>query len=91
MTDFAFLHFGGAGTVDHATGPMLTLRVPAKQTDLPRYGRSAMGYGARIPSSWMVQLHGRWRRVYVACWGNSGTAYVGKAGAWLCTVDIDTA
>ena len=88
MTEFAYLHFGGAGTVDHATGPMLTLLAPAKKIDLPRSGRTATGYGSRIPSPWMVKLHGRWRRVYVAQWGNAGTAYIGTAGAWLCTVDL---
>jgi len=84
----AYLHFGGAGTVDHPRGPMLTLEAPAKITDAPRSGRTVTGYGARIPSPYMVRLHGRWRRVYVAQWGNSGVAYIGKAGAWLCTVDL---
>lgn len=45
-----------------------------------RAGRSytATGYGRRIPSRHQVQLPGsaRWRRVYVCCFGNAGTAYV---------------
>jgi hypothetical protein len=37
----------------------------------------------------MVKLpgNGRWRRVYVANYGNAGTAYVGKPGAWIATVE----
>lgn len=42
------------------------------------------GYGKRIPSTWMVQLPDspRWRRVYVCCYSNSGTAYVEVPGGW---------
>lgn len=40
------------------------------------------GYGRRIPTEHMVQMPGqpRWRRVYVAISGNSGTAYVELPG-----------
>lgn len=90
MTDrTAFLHFGGPGTIDGPDGPRLTVTVPARETARPRYGPTATGYGARIPSAWLVQWAGRWRRVYVAQWGNAGTAYIGKPGAWLATVDLD--
>lgn len=34
------------------------------------------GYGSRIPTKHRVQINGRWRRVYVMCYGNSGSAYV---------------
>lgn len=36
------------------------------------------GYGPRIPTRYMVRLPGdpRWRRVYCAIFGNSGTCYV---------------
>ena len=39
---------------------------------------TATGYGRRIPTSRMIQLPGspRWRRVYVCCYSNAGTAYV---------------
>ena len=89
---FAYLHFGGAATVD-PKGPRLTLKVPTKLNHLPwqemglSYTKS--GYGSKIPSQHMVLLHGRWRRVYIACWGNSGSAYIGNANAWLATVDLD--
>lgn len=88
----AFLHFGGAGTVDHkpgARGPLQTVRVPAKESPAPRSGQTVTGYGAKIPAPYIVQWAGRWRRVYVACYGNASTAYIGKPGAWLATVDID--
>jgi hypothetical protein len=36
------------------------------------------GYGKRIPTAHMVKLPGcnRWRRVYCACFSNSGTCYI---------------
>ena len=43
------------------------------------------GYGDRIPSSRMVRLAGdkpgRFRRVYVTCYSNAGTAWVIRNGA----------
>lgn len=87
----AYLQFGGAACGEPA-GPFLTVEVKCKQSLLPwqRAGLSytATGYGPRIPSSFMVRYNNKWRRVYVACFGNAGTAYLGKPGAWLCTVDI---
>ena len=38
---------------------------------------TATGYGARIPTRHMVQLNGRWRRVYCCIFSNSGTLYIG--------------
>ena len=37
---------------------------------------TASGYGRRIPTSRVVRWNGRWRRVYVAVYGNAGTAYI---------------
>jgi hypothetical protein len=49
----------------------------AADTSAPRYGRSASGYGSRIPTRYRVTLcDGRVRRVYVMAYGNSGSAYV---------------
>lgn len=56
---------------------------------------TASGYGRRIPTQWVVQLPGsaRWRRVYVCCYSNAGTAYVeGARGAdgkraWIVVTD----
>lgn len=66
--------------------------VPAVIKTLPWQDRglsyTASGYGNRIPTRYMVQLNGRWRRVYCAVWGNAGTAYLlGRAGEWLATVE----
>lgn len=84
----AYLHFGGAGTVD-TFGPRLTIETMAKDTGAPRSGQTVTGYGARIPSPYMVKHNGKWRRVYIACYGNAGSAYIGKPGAWLATVDVE--
>jgi hypothetical protein len=47
-----------------------------KQTKLPRNPYCGE-YGKKIPSSWLLQLDDkRWRRVYVACWSNSGSPYI---------------
>lgn len=62
------------------------LDLPAKVTETPRY-YSATGYGARIPTRYMVRFGARWRRVYVAQFSNAGTAYIGRPGAWVATVD----
>lgn len=84
MTRHAFLHFGKPGE-----GPFETVRVEMRETEAPRYGRTVSGYGARIPTPFMVRLHGRWRRVYAAVWGNWPSLYIGKPGAWQATVDPD--
>lgn len=49
------------------------------------------GYGARIPTEWMVRFNGRWRRVYCAIFSNSGTLYIGKrlGGAYSLIVSIE--
>ena len=83
----AYLHFG------FDNEPRQTISVPAKLA--PMWWQSKgltttrSGYGAKIPTIHMAQWNGRWRRVYVACYGNAGTAYIGKPRAWLATVDID--
>lgn len=52
---------------------------------------TASGYGGKIPSTRMVQLPGekKWRRVYVAIYGNAGTAYVPVHGGkdWIVITD----
>jgi len=87
MTTQAYLQFG------HATWPptpMQTTGVPVKTTEQPQAGKyNVTGYGPRIPSRYKVQYLGRWRRVYIANYGNSGTAYIGPRGDWIATVTID--
>lgn len=55
-------------------------------TEAPRH-YSATGYGAKIPTQYMLQLQSgrrqRWHRVYMMCYSNSGTAYVLKGGQRL--------
>lgn len=82
MTQY-YLHFG------FGNEPRLTVAVEHKETATPRYGRTQDGYGRAIPTDLMVKWEGRWRRVKVAIFGNSGSAYIGKPGAWLATVDRD--
>lgn len=45
------------------------------------------GYGAAIRTRYMVRINSRWRRVYCAQFGNSGTLYIGKPGKWEWTVE----
>lgn len=65
--------------------------VAARVTEEPRYGRSADGYGRKIPTRYQVQLKDkRWRRVYVCCFSNSGTAFiVTKAQPFLCISRVE--
>jgi len=49
----------------------------ARAGDTPNYGRTASGYGRKIPTRWEVQIDGdrRWRRVYVIQLSNAGSPY----------------
>ena len=63
-----------------------------RQTDAPRRGQTRSGYGNRLPTTWEMQLSDRrWRRVYVICHSNSGTAYVlvrGRPQYLVSTIDL---
>lgn len=39
---------------------------------------TASGYGRKLTSTRMIRIHSetRWRRVYIVCFSNAGTAYV---------------
>lgn len=56
------------------------VRVPARVEPLWWQERglsyTATGYGGRIPTTYKVQVDGRWRRVYCAVWSNAGTCYI---------------
>ena len=54
-----------------------------KLTPVPRDGQTREGYGSRLPTGWMLKIGGRWHRVRVMCWSNSGTAYVERDGKRL--------
>ena len=90
----AFLHFGGAATVDGPRSSLLTIAAPIKEKPLWWHERglqyTASGYGSKIPTPYMVKHNSRWRRVYAACRGNSPTLYIGTTGAWIATVDIQS-
>lgn len=60
-----------------------------KTTDIPRHGQTVTGYGGAIPTAHMVRYLGRWRRVYVMVYSNSGTPYVKVHGTDV-VLDIDT-
>jgi hypothetical protein len=79
---FTYLHFG------RGNEPRLTVKVEAKRKPLWWQDKglsfTATGYGARIPTPYMVHWKGRWRRVYVAQYSNAGTAYIGRS---LATAD----
>ena len=44
----------------------------------PNYGRSADGYGRKIPTNRLIRLEGekRWRRVYAVCFSNCASHYI---------------
>lgn len=83
----AWLHFGKGDE------PRQTVGVAVREVPLWWQQRglsyTATGYGSRIPTVYMVQWQGRWRRVYAACYGNSASTYIGKAGDWLATVSVE--
>lgn len=72
----AYLQHGKAGE------PMRTESVEVKESELPwqKAGLTytATGYGARIPTRYMVRYQNRWRRVYCRIYSNIGTLYIGK-------------
>ena len=80
-----YLHFGSGNE------PRQTVEVECRQELLPwqakGYQFNATGYGPRIPSSYKVRWNNRWYRVYIANYGNSGSAYIGPRNNWLATFD----
>ena len=38
--------------------------------------RSVTGYGAKLPTQYMVRIGTRWHRVYCICYSNLGSLYV---------------
>ncbi len=74
---------------------MLTYTDPAlvtgTRTDAtaPNYGHTISGYGGKIPTAHWIHYAGRWHRIYVMCYSNSGTPYVVVKGERL-ILDIDT-
>lgn len=79
MTLTAYLQHGTQGE------PMRTEEVPVKREPMAHHLRglsyTASGYGSRIPTEYMVQVNGKWRRVYCAIFSNIGTTYIGPWNA----------
>ena len=51
---------------------------------------TASGYGRKIPTRYMVQVNGKWRRVYCYQISNAGTCYIGKLSPdSIIVTDID--
>lgn len=74
MTLSAYLQHGKAG------GPYRTESVQIEERPMPHHDAglsyTASGYGARIPTPYMVKWLGRWRRVYAACFSNVASYYI---------------
>lgn len=77
----AQIRFGAWG----GDGP--TVSVPVKETERPLSGSTVTGYGKRLPTSYMVQYKGTWRRVRCTCYSNSGTLWARIDGT-DCVVEI---
>lgn len=69
-----------------------TTPVPVKHAPMAHHRMGLLwnptGYGARIPSRYMVQMSGRWRRVYYYCYSNACTMYIGRSIKAGSIVDI---
>ena len=54
-----------------------------RKTEFPQYGRTASGYGAKIPTSQMIKVENRWRRVYCTIYSNAGSCWITVDGEKL--------
>lgn len=67
---------------DGTTESHRTFEVESKDATMPHHklglSYTASGYGKRIPTTTMVKFEGKWRRVYMCQYSNSGTAYIGN-------------
>lgn len=79
-TRTAFLQFG-SGSEPRATVKAEAVRLAPLWHHEAGLSYTASGYGAKIPSAFMVRHEGRWRRVYVTQYGNAGSAWVTVDGA----------
>jgi len=74
------------------TAPRSSETVPVKLAPLwwqeKGLSYTVTGYGPRIPTRYMVKWCGRWRRVYCAVYGNSGSTYIGRGESRI-FVDIE--
>lgn len=75
-----------------AYAPILAARADA---EAPLYGRTADGYGRKIPTRYWVKLDGdtRERRVYCIIFSNVGSLFVVRHGerVWLSDTELEVA
>lgn len=78
---------------DGSSHSHLTRSVSVKSNPMPHHKLglqwTASGYGSRIPTEYMILLHGVWRRVYCICYSNAGTLFIGKKYDQSAIVRID--
>ncbi len=74
-----------------ACSPMRTEKVEHKVSTLPWQERglsfTASGYGAKIPTSYMVHYLNRWHRVYCRIYSNIGSLYIVSKGVKIRVTD----
>jgi len=63
---------------DGSKDSFLTVSVECKESPRPRYGVTLSGYGAAVPTDYMVKYNDKWRRVKCIIYSNIGTLYIGK-------------
>lgn len=62
----------------------ITVKTPVECKENPLWWQTrglsftASGYGAIIPTKYMVKYNKKWRRVYCIVCSNSGTLFIGK-------------
>lgn len=58
------------------SAPKLDEKVPVRESQAPRSGQTATGYGSRLPTPYEIQWQGKWRRVRAICHSNAATYYI---------------
>ncbi len=66
------------GSIDHMSPIELETKIKPLWWQERGLSFTASGYGERVPTSYMVNYHNKWRRVYCAIYSNIGTCYIGK-------------
>ena len=78
---------------DGTRDSFLTQSVPVKYAPMAHHLAgltwTATGYGARIPMPYMVQVFGKWRRVYCRIYSNIGTLFIGRKYDGTQIIDIE--
>jgi len=54
-----------------------------RETDSPQYNQTASGYGTKIPTSRMIKVEDRWRRIYCTIYSNAGSCWITVNGEKL--------